>query len=148
MRAFVVALGWLLSMVVLAGCGEDELKVSSDSDVYCPGYDDQCGPSTCGTTCRDVMPSAFSSCWLYACGAAVNKCDGEEPGNRSILSCAQDQGWNVACQQLSNQCNTCTDNRPARCSMVIGANKSDDCIDMLAALDSSIDGCTDPNAAP
>lgn len=147
MRVFGGGLGLFLSLMLVAmaaACGEDEVKVSRNSDVYCPGYDDQCGPSTCGTTCNDVMPSAFSTCWLYACGAAINKCDGEEPGNSSILSCAQDQGWNVACQQLQNKCNTCIDNRPARCQSVVVANKADACIDMLAALASSVDGCTDP----
>lgn len=152
MRVFGGGLGSMLSLVVVlaavAACGEDEAKVSSNSDVYCPGYDDQCGASSCSTVCNDVMPSAFSSCWLYACGAAVNRCDGEEPGNKSILSCAQDQGWNVACQQLQNHCNTCAANAPARCQMVVVANKANECIHLLAALDSSVDGCTDPNPAP
>lgn len=143
MRVFVGGLGLL--MVMVAACGSDEeIQVSSDSAVYCAGYDDQCGPSTCSVTCNRVMPSAFSPCWLYACGAAVNKCDNEEPGNRSILGCAQDQGWNVACQQLQNQCNNCGDARPARCQTIVGANNADACINLLAGLDQSTDGCTDP----
>jgi hypothetical protein len=144
--------GWALGcalVIALMGCSEEKAaKVSSDSDVYCPGYEENCGVSACTTVCGNVAPSGFSSCWIYACGATIDVCDGEEPGNESLLKCAQDEGWNAACRQLGNYCNAnCSANPPTRCAMVSNSNDDDACIDLLVALDESADGCTDPTPA-
>lgn len=143
-RGFGVGL-WLV--LALGACGGDEeVSVSTNSSVYCAGYTNACGANDCVRDCGGgVMPSTFAPrCAIYACGAATGTCEGDEPGDRGLLSCAQDQGWTIACQQLNLQCSSCAPNAPARCATVPNAGNNAACINMLAAIDGSADGCTDP----
>jgi len=63
---------------------------------WCQRYADLCPAenfdvSACIARCSQSMTS--DDCWFPACGVEVGKCDGQEPGDGSILACGERHGW-------------------------------------------------------
>lgn len=135
---------FVLPLLSLVACSDDRRTGGgSAAGDFCEAYASMCTVEpeleACNMICANgTDPTGDESCWFKACGVMTGKCDGEEPGDPSILLCGIDNGWydpTGECDSLATDCELCpTPEESTECMSVAAAGDDRECVAARARL--------------